>query len=70
MLSKEGNHEKRKGTTRLAAIRVDEIDDSLEVIIKILNNALVVRKLHSPRRNSNHPNAHQVIMRSIHLCVI
>jgi hypothetical protein len=31
MLSKTGNHPKKQGTTRLAAIRVSEIDDSLEV---------------------------------------
>lgn len=31
MLSKERNHAKRQGSTRLAAIRVSNIDDSLEV---------------------------------------
>lgn len=31
MLSKTQNHAKKKGGTRLAAIRVSEIDDSLEV---------------------------------------
>ena len=31
MLSKTQNHTKKKGGTRLAAIRVTEIDDSLEV---------------------------------------
>jgi hypothetical protein len=31
MLSKNANHAKKVGTTRLAAIRVSEIDDSLEV---------------------------------------
>jgi hypothetical protein len=32
MLSKRGNHAKKAGSTRLAAIRVTEIDDSLEVL--------------------------------------
>ncbi len=36
MLSKRGNHDKRKGATRLAAIRVNEIDDSLEVFVLLL----------------------------------
>ena len=35
MLSKEGNHYKKKGTTKLAAIRITHIDDSLEVTIPI-----------------------------------
>jgi hypothetical protein len=34
MLSKIGNHAKKQGSTRLAAIRVTEIDDSLEVWIR------------------------------------
>lgn len=31
MLSKNANYQARAGTTRLAAIRVSNIDDSLEV---------------------------------------
>jgi hypothetical protein len=69
MLSKRGNHDKRKGTTRLAAIRVDEIDDSLEVILTILINSLVVRKLHSLRRDPDNPDAQQKLLPAVHICV-
>ena len=47
MLSKRGNHEKRRGTTRLAAIRVTEIDDSLEVSFEQAKMYVVVWKLHT-----------------------
>ncbi len=40
MLSKQGNHEKKAGATRLVAIRVTEIDDSLEVTALLFNNIL------------------------------
>lgn len=33
MLSKTANHNKKPGSTRLAAIRVSNIDDSLEVTL-------------------------------------
>lgn len=45
MLSKDQNHVKKQGCTRLAAIRVTEIDDSLEVaysfIIKVVDSGSV-----------------------------
>ena len=53
MLSKRGNHDKRKGTTRLAAIRVEEIDDSLEVatliFIDFLSGSVTTLHLGRPR---------------------
>ena len=48
MLSKTRNHIKKQGSTRLAAIRVTEIDDSLEVNkVERLIKGIVVWKLHS-----------------------
>jgi hypothetical protein len=48
MLSKDANHSKRAGGTRLAAIRVTHIDDSLEVLnYKLIKLILVVWKLYS-----------------------
>jgi hypothetical protein len=58
MLSKTANHNKRKGTTRLAAIRVNEIDDSLEVCTASDYPNIVVRKLHTIRRDPNNSNAY------------
>jgi len=53
MLSKEGNHEKKAGATRLVAIRVTEIDDSLEVIANLfyinLSGSEITPHLEKPR---------------------
>ncbi len=35
ILNKQANHAKRQGATRLAAIRVSNIDDSLEVTLNV-----------------------------------
>ena len=70
MLSKNQNHIKRQGTTRLAAIRVTEIDDSLEVSLDLsANNDIVVRKLHSRWWDTHHPDAWKKFMRTLDLHV-
>ena len=42
LLDKRGNNNKRQGATRLAAIRVSNIDDSLEVSIALSLDDLIV----------------------------
>jgi len=72
MLSKNRNHTKRVGSTRLAAIRVTNIDDSLEVTNSFAFDIcliLVVWKLYPRWRNPNYINAFKIILCSIYLCV-
>ena len=70
MLRKDKNFSKRQGHTRLAAIRVDDIDDSLEVLLPFLLFLIVVWELHSLRWDSHHSHAWTLFLRSLHLHVL
>ena len=72
LLSKDRNHQRKAGDTRLAAIRVRNIDDSLEVWNKTILNCIciVVRQLYPIWRDTHYSNAWKIFMLSLYLCVI
>lgn len=67
-----GNQYSCKARSVLSAVKVNDIDDSLEVSLfpfKPNIYFLVVRKLYRERWDSSYPHAFEIILQTVYLCV-